>query len=137
MTDRVERRWTTRRLGVAIAGALAIVVIGVRLISGRGDAGFRGGNQIALIAPADAAVLTERRFSWRRFPTATSYELHILNTSGDSVYSIMTADTTLMLPTNAGLVSGEEYVWSVRAIVVGETRASSQVARFRLTGTRP
>lgn len=136
MTDVVERRWTPRRFGIAIAGALAVVVIGVRLISGRGNAGFRSGNQIALIAPADAAV-TDRRFSWRRFPTATSYELHILNKSGDSVYSIMTADTTLMLPMNAGLVPGQEYAWSVRAIVVGETRASSQVARFRLKDTRP
>jgi hypothetical protein len=122
-------------LRLAAAAALVIVVGAVATMTlRRHGIVMRGGAPVLrLVSPADAVPAGEPlTLTWRPAPGTERYEVELLSASGDSMFSASTPDTVLTLPVDVALVAGNEYLWSVRALLHDGTHATSAPLRFRL-----
>jgi hypothetical protein len=120
----------TARLGLAVAAGIFLLIVGVRVLRRAPRTEHPDAGAIAVVQPTARSTASVPRFTWHSVPMATAYELRLLTARGDSVFTIMTTDTTYLVRSTA-LTPGADYVWSVRAIIVGETRAASPTTRFR------
>ena len=94
---------------------------------------LRGGEGPVLISPPDSVLAyTNHILIWRRVPQAVRYQVEVLSASGESAFAMPTTDTTLILPAMVSLVRGQEYVWSVRAVLSNGTQAASAPRHFRI-----
>ncbi len=126
------RRWVPLAAAAVVALVLALGP-GRGLWQSGGESMRGGGEPLALIAPADAAMPSGRvTFVWRSSPDAERYTLEVLTGGGDVALSRMTSDTTLTLVA-AGLLSPGNYRWWVvaRAGDGSETRSGTRTLRLR------
>jgi hypothetical protein len=88
---------------------------------------------IAIRAPETGAVVEARDVSlrWAPIEPDARYLLTVTTAEGDSVWELMTADTSAAVP--IALEPGGEYLWYVDALLPDGSSASSGVHHFRVT----
>lgn len=139
--ERTTSRWRSfvpasyGRLAAAAALLVTIGALATRSFRIGGEAAtMRGGSStLALISPTGDVRGTEARtLTWHAASGAERYAVELLDAVGDSVFSAITPDTTLALPTGVELAADRDYLWSVRAVLRDGTHADARPLRFRL-----
>lgn len=116
--------WRSATLLVTAAAAVALIAVLPRYrgfhqapvpTERRADA--EDGGRVRLLTPADAAVvpIASARFSWHPEGDA-SYRITIADASGATVWTTLTSDTTVTLPSAMSLRPGNHYYWYVDAL---------------------
>ncbi len=126
------RRWAP------IAAAAAVVLVlalgpGRRLWEPGTEPVRGGGESVALVAPADAAMPSDAplAFVWHRAPGAERYTLELLTGGGVLALSRTTADTALTVPLPPNLAPGD-YRWWVIATAADGSEIHSDTRTLRL-----
>jgi hypothetical protein len=126
-------QWITPQLAAAAALVVVLGTAATILLRRGGETEWRGATDIVLVSPAGPLAAGQRlTFTWHTVAGATRYDVEILTATGDSVYTGLTVDTTLVLPSGVRLTEGREYLWSVRATSSDGSQATSTARRFRL-----
>jgi hypothetical protein len=124
------RRWLP-----AAAVAAALVGIAVLLPPGKpgSDVVRDGGSgpKIAVVVPPDGGTVAGRpSFVWRRVEGASTYRLTVTGESGDSIWAMTTADTSLAVPREVTLRAGKRYYWYVDALLSDGGSLSTGILEF-------
>jgi hypothetical protein len=92
---------------------------------------------LVVIAPGSGAtVARDAEIRWQPLAVALSYDLVILNASGDTVWRTRTNADNLHLPSNAPLHGGEKYFVIISAnLVTGKTLRAKAIA-FQIAATQ-
>ncbi len=122
-----------------IAAAAAVVLVlalgpGRRLWQPGAEPVRGGGESLALVAPADAAMPSGAplAFVWHRVPGAERYTLELLTGGGVLALSRTTTDTTLTLSLPPNLAPGDYRWWVIATAGDGsETRSDTRTLRLR------
>lgn len=122
--------WRGGGAAVALA-ASALLAVGLlaRQYGGDRPEPFRGGDAVALVAPATelAQGSGAPRFVWHAVPGAVRYEFELVDDRGELVHGATTAagDTVVALPDGVALQPGTEYRWLVRAVTAAGAQSTS------------
>ncbi|HEV8600402.1 MAG TPA: zf-HC2 domain-containing protein [Gemmatimonadales bacterium] len=118
----------------AIAATLALVA-GVSLVRRTSfDAGRLrgGGNEVILLSPAEAEVLSvPATFAWRPTSAGAEYSFELLGPSGDPVFQVLTSDTIAVLPDTVRLTTGATYRWGIRSRLPDGSESVSSLRSVR------
>ena len=84
------------------------------------------------IAPGDTLPVdgSTPMFVWNAIAGAT-YHITLTNAEGGTVWQASTSDTAIALPTNARVLSGATYYWTVDALRDDGSSATSGVREFK------
>ena len=143
LRERSKRRSWYIATPLLAAVAAAIVVVAVPRIGHIGNeptSSIRSGSgitptdrpqTISTISPADDALLDERGtvFVWHAIGAAATYRLTLQDSTGTTVWTSSTADTSAVLPEGHRLAPGA-YYWSVAARLPNASSAKTGVRRF-------
>ena len=89
---------------------------------------------VRLTAPNDApSVSSPLILAWHRVPDAASYEVELVEASGNLVQMATLADTTWTPPPSIHLQAGVEYRWWVRAMLADGRTLESPPRRLVLS----
>jgi anti-sigma factor RsiW len=118
---------------VALAAAAAVVAIvampSLRNTPDRSDVmrAAAAAYPLAVYGPVGDVTSSPVRFTWARVPNALSYHLSVTTSTGDSIWSASSSDTSVVAPDTIALVTGIRYLWSVDAITTdGSTRSTGR-----------
>jgi hypothetical protein len=120
--------------------AAAAVLAGVVLLVPRGDRRAGGdtlrdggpADAIAVVAPADGAVLPgPPTLVWLAVPKAATYRVMVTGSDGDSLWAAHTSDTAITLPETIAADSGVTRHWYVDALLADGSSLSSGMQSFR------
>jgi len=127
---------------VAVAAVLAFAVVRPMLREQRAANGpTRGPDRfpqsdvvarLATVSPGDgAAFVTGRdRFVWRAASGDAEYRLTVMDGTGGIVWSKSTGDTSATVPAEVSLTRGQEYFWSVDALLADGHSTTTRVHHF-------
>jgi len=126
-------------LGLAAAAALVLL-----LVPRRGDDGFMPGLRDSTLTTAGApvplsprgAVARVDRVIWSSVPRVERYRMRLYNGEGAVLWTVETADTLLAVPDSVVLSPRITYFWKVEAQTEWQRWAASDLAEFRLEGSR-
>ncbi|MCH7717661.1 MAG: zf-HC2 domain-containing protein [Gemmatimonadetes bacterium] len=129
-------RWLAVGLPAAAAAVLAVVLLGPATRDATDDTPVLRGEQaegtarFKAVSPVDGAEvsLDSLVFRWRSEGTGVHYLLTLTDENGDVFWTAGTSDTSLALPLEVGLATGQRYFWYVDALLEG--------ARSSTTGVR-
>jgi anti-sigma factor RsiW len=137
-----------RRVGVrslvtaAIAAALVFAVVPTLMRNRSGPvASIRGPDRVpqseivpelATVSPAKDGTIAPSTdaFVWRAASGDAEYRLTIMDATGGVVWRKSTSDTSVMLPGDLRLTSGNEYFWSVDALLADGHSTTTHVNHF-------
>lgn len=86
---------------------------------------------LAIVAPVEGDTLTaDRTLSWHSGGTDATYLVTVQDSTGSAVWSASLADTNIVLPDSARLVTGARYFWSVDVRRADGSASRSGVHRF-------
>jgi hypothetical protein len=138
---RGRRRVRPALLGVGIAAAAAIAGL-LLLPPGRAPsrsaplirgAGADSAPALVVVAPGDRqAVSRPIVLTWRAKPDMATYKVFLAAADGDSVWAVITEDTTVSLPDSVGLTPGLVYLWYVDGLRADGRALTSGIHQFRL-----
>jgi hypothetical protein len=87
-----------------------------------------------LLAPLSTMVLADRPpFRWEGVAGAEKYRLRVVDSGGQAVAELETAETAAQLPEGVRLKEGAAYAWSVDALL-GEGRKTTSRGEFGVLG---
>ncbi|HEU4787919.1 MAG TPA: hypothetical protein VFS57_10930 [Gemmatimonadaceae bacterium] len=141
---RTKRPWLILASGVAAALVLAVlpgplgrtrhmldVPAATRAPNGRTP--VDAAPPIDVVAPADgAAISVASSLTWRSVGSGASYLVTVQDTSGAVIWSSTLTDTTTTLPSNAELVAGHRYFWTVDARLGDGASTTTGVRAFTI-----
>jgi hypothetical protein len=116
------------------ASVLLAVGIGRQVLRSPADDTTRGGDSGAIVLVQPGADVPAGRpvvFAWHPVPTASRYQLELLDAGGGVAASATTADTTAALDAARSLPRGE-YRWWVRATTSDARSLRSDLRPLRL-----
>ena len=140
----LRSRWRTLSPAFAMlaAAALVFVVASPVLRNNRGrDVAVRAPTRIAesdnaprlaTVSPADegAASPENNTFVWRAASGDAEYRLTITDATGRIVWRKSTTDTSAVLPDSVRFVRGNDYYWSVEALLADGRSATTNARHF-------
>jgi hypothetical protein len=134
-----QQRLTARPWRTVVAASVAVLLAGgtVWWTVLRGPSGDPGvvrsdPHRVATVQPGHEVRLPVT-FVWRAETGARVYQVIVVDSSGSTVWSTRTPDTTASAPEAVGLVAGREYGWWVEAYLEDGTSRRSLARRFRIT----
>ena len=136
-----RRRWRRWSLPLGLAAAAALVLL---LVPRRGDDGLMPGLRDSTLTTAGApvplaprgAVARVDRVIWSSVPRVERYRMRLYNGEGAVLWTVETADTLLAVPDSVVLSPRIMYFWKVEAQTEWQRWAASDLAEFRLEGSR-
>lgn len=72
-------------------------------------------------------------FAWRHAGPAVEYRVTLLDATGAVLWTVLTPDSSAILPVTVSLAPGADYYWYVDALRSDGTSTSSGAQAFRLT----
>ena len=143
---RAARTW--RRLlvviPVALAAALAFAVVTPMLREQTAANGVTRGPDrfprsdvvapLATVSPANGAAFVTGRdgFVWRAASGDAEYRLTVMDGTGGIVWSKSTGDTSATFPADVSLTRGQEYFWSVDALLADGHSTTTRIHHFSI-----
>ena len=139
--SKARRSSAWRGTGILVAAAAAVFAI---IVVPNRNRDFRAGTApaerrveaenggtINLLAPANAGVLplASARFAWRSEGDA-SYRITIADSTGSTVWTTLTTDTTATLPSTVLLRPRAQYYWYVDALRIDGSSITSGPRSF-------
>ena len=87
---------------------------------------------VRIVSPDENTIAADARprFTWRATTGGSSYHVAVTDAAGAPVWSEATEETTLMLPANVVLRSGDRYFWNVDVLFADGRTGSSGMHRF-------
>jgi hypothetical protein len=125
------RRWMPIALAASLFLAVGATYMVQRVQLG-GESEMRGPSaQVALLAPADQAVVPlPATLAWRPVSGAVRYRVELLDGAGEPTLAEGTTDTTLVVPVG-GVTAGTTYRWWVEVIFPsGSARSAPRTITF-------
>lgn len=131
-------RWLAVGLPAAAAAVLAVVLLGPSMRDITDDTPVLRGEQaegtvrFEAVSPINGTEVSRDSllFRWRSEGAQAHYVMTLTDENGDIVWTTGTSDTTLGLPRDVGLVSGQEYFWYVDALLEGARSSTTGVQEF-------
>ncbi len=131
-------RWLAVGLPAAAAAVLAVVLLGPAMRDATDDtpvlrgAQAEGTERFEAVSPINGTEMSRDSlvFRWRSEGTQAHYVMTLTDENGDVLWTTGTSDTTLGLPRNVGLVSGQTYFWYVDALLEGARSSTTGVQEF-------
>ena len=131
-------RWLAVGLPAAAAAVLAVVLLGPATRDATDDTPLLRGEQaegtvrFEAVSPINGAEVSRDSlaFRWRSEGAQAHYVMTLTDENGDIVWTTGTSDTTLGLPRDVGLVSGQQYFWYVDALLEGARSSTTGVQEF-------
>ena len=131
-------RWLAVGVPAAAAAVLAVVLLGPATRGVTDDTPVLRGEQaegtvrFEAVSPINEAEVSRDSllFRWRSEGAQAHYVMTLTDKNGDIVWTTGTSDTTLGLPRDVGLVSGQEYFWYVDALLEGARSSTTGVQDF-------
>jgi hypothetical protein len=134
--------WTPAAVFVAAAAAvIAVIVVPNRNRDLRPHTapserriGAEDAGRVNLLAPADAGTLpvASADFAWRAEGDA-SYRITIADSTGATIWTALTTDTTAIMPPTIRLHPGNRYYWYVDALRIDGSSVASGPRSFTTT----
>ena len=138
-TPRRSSTWKSAGILVAAAAAvIAVIVVPNRNRDSRPSTppaerriDSEDGGRVSLLAPVDAGSLplASAKFAWRTEGDA-SYRITIADSTGATIWTVVTSDTTATLPSNIRLRQGNHYYWFVDALRIDGSSITSGPRSF-------
>ncbi len=142
---RAQSGWPARRaLAAALAAALVFTIVPTLLRNrSQVESATRGTDrsaqseivsQLATVSPADddAIAPASGSFVWRAASADAEYRLTITDATGGVVWRTSTTDTSVALPLDLRLHHGEEYFWSVDALLADGHSTTTHAHHFTI-----
>ncbi len=131
-------RWLAVGVPAAAAAVLAVVLIGPATRDVTDDTPVFRGEQAEgtvrfdAVSPIGGTEVSRDSlvFRWRSEGAQAHYVMTLTDENGDIVWTTGTSDTTLGLPRDVGLVSGQQYFWYVDALLDGARSSTTGVQEF-------
>ena len=131
-------RWLAVGLPAAAAAVLAVVLLGPAMRDATDDTPVLRGAQAVgterfeAVSPINGTEMSRDSlvFHWRSEGTQAHYVMTLTDENGDVLWTTGTSDTTLGLPRDVGLVSGQTYFWYVDALLEGARSSTTGVQEF-------
>ena len=125
---------------VAAAAALVLLVVGnpfststpeESVLRGPLDA---GNSMILAVGPESGATIGRDALTlvWNPIQSEVRYHITLTNALGDDLWSTNTVDTSVTIPADVNLVTGESYFWYVDALLLDGSSVTSGTRRFEL-----
>ena len=133
-------RWSLP-LGLAAAAALVLLLVPRRVNDGS-TPGLREPTVTSTIAPVPiapapgASVARVDRLVWSSVPGAERYRLRLYDREGSTLWTVVTADTSVALPDSVRLQPRVPYFWRVEAQAEWMRWAASDLVAFRVISSR-
>jgi len=136
-----RRRIRPALLGVGIAAAAAIA--GLLLLPSsrppsRAGSVVRGSGAdsaraLVVVTPRDGETASQPlMLTWRSHRDMATYKVSLAEADGDSVWTLITGDTTVSLPDSVRLVPGQDYLWYVDGLEADGRALTSGIQQFHL-----
>jgi len=136
-----RRRMRPALLGVGIAAAAAIAGL-LLLPPGRAPsptapvvrgAGADSARALMVVTPRDRDTVSRPVvLTWRSRPDMATYKISVAEANGDSVWALVTEDTTVSLPDSVRVAPGRDYLWYVDGLKADGRALTSGIHQFRL-----
>ena len=131
-------RWIAVGLPAAAAAVLAVVLLGPATRDATDDTPVLRGEQVEgtvlfeAVSPINGTEVSRDSlvFRWRSEGAQAHYVMTLTDENGDIVWTTGTSDTTLGLPRDVGIVSGQQYFWYVDALLEGARSSTTGVQEF-------
>ena len=131
-------RWLAVGAPAAAAAVLAVVLLGPATRDATNDNPVLRGEQaegtvlFEAVSPINGTEVSRDSllFRWRSEGAQAHYVMTLTDENGDVVWTTGTSDTTLGLPRDVGLVSGQTYFWYVDALLEGARSSTTGVQEF-------
>ncbi len=131
-------RWLAVGLPAAAAAVLAVVLLGPATRDATDDTPLLRGEQaegterFEAVSPINGTEMSRDSlvFRWRSEGAQAHYVMTLTDENGDVLWTTGTSDTTLGLPRDVGLASGQTYFWYVDALLEGARSSTTGVQEF-------
>jgi len=137
-----KRRFRPALLGLGVAAAAAVAALLLlpparRPSDGAGPVvrgpGVDSVHLLVVVSPRDRDTVSRPVvLTWRSRPDMATYKVSVAGTDGDSVWALITADTSVSLPDSVRATPGLDYFWYVDGLMADGRALTSGVHQFRL-----
>ena len=131
VATRPRSRWYRARPWMAAAATAVLALVGLRSFGLRETSVLRGERETTVITVSPAGTVTRGTVGslvWRGVPGATRFEVEILTTEGELIFSDTVRDTVALV--SPPITTVGEYRWRVTAVQADGERAPSALVAF-------
>jgi len=136
LIKRVRPTWRGNAVIGLIAAALVLVAVDLTVQRTGEPTPTRtvpaGDSELTAYGPTGDVARSGLRFVWSPLIGAISYKIAVVDATSRPVWSTTASDTSIALPANIFLRTGEGYLWVVDALASDGTAHSTGVHEFRV-----